>query len=121
MAVHVNNVYLQRPKIESVFKFLKENLGWEEFRIHDYESIKNIIALAFFIGGYFYEIEDEIADNQYACWIAKLGGGKGKVTKSYFMKGVGVILQFIKIKEFMKVNNISQQEMDEAIEMFSTV
>lgn len=120
MAVHVNKLYLQRPKIESVFKFIKENLGWEEFRVHDYESIRNIIALAFFIGGYFYEIEEEIADNEYACWIAKLGGGKGKVTRHYFMKGVSVILQLIKIKEFMKENIISPQEMDEAIQMVST-
>ncbi len=120
LAIYVNRIYLQRPKIESVFKFIKENLGWEEFRVHDYESIKNIIALAFFIGGYFYEIEDEIADNEYACLLAELGGGKGKITKHYFMKGLSLLLQFIKLKEFMKANKISKQEMEEVIEMFST-
>ncbi len=120
MAVHVNMVYLQRPKIESVFKFLKENLGWEEFRVHDYESIKNIIALAFFIGGYFYEIEDEIADNKYACWIAELGGGKGKITKYFFMEGLKKLLLIVSFKEFVKKNNISEEEIEEAIQMFST-
>ena len=120
IAIHVNRIYLQRPKIESVFKFLKENLGWEEFRIHDYESIKNIIALTFFIGGYFYEIEDEIADNKYACWLAELGGGKGKITRHFFMKGLSIMLQAIKLKRYMEVNEISQQEMEEAIQMFST-
>jgi hypothetical protein len=42
--------YLKRSKIEGVFKFLKDVLGWEEFRVRDFESIKNIIALCFFIG-----------------------------------------------------------------------
>jgi len=53
-------IYLQRSKIEGVFKFIKEVLGWEEFQVRDFESIKNIIALGFFIGGYFYEIESEL-------------------------------------------------------------
>ncbi len=48
----VYGIYLMRAKIEAVFKFLKDVLGWEEFQVRDYESIKNIIALAYFIGVY---------------------------------------------------------------------
>jgi hypothetical protein len=52
-AQFVYQLYLQRSKIEGVFKFLKDVLGWETFRVHDFESIKNLIALCFFVGAYF--------------------------------------------------------------------
>lgn len=55
--------YLSRSKIEGVFKFLKDVLGLPEFQVRDFESIKNIIALCFFLGGYFYEIESELVEN----------------------------------------------------------
>ena len=31
--------------------------------MRDYESIKNIIALAYFVGGYFYEIGSDLTHN----------------------------------------------------------
>ncbi len=46
-------IYMQRSKIENVFKFLKEILGWEEFQVRDFSQIKNRVALCFFVGGYF--------------------------------------------------------------------
>ena len=52
-AKEIYYIYLLRSKIESVFKFLKDVLGLEKFRVRDFESIKNIIALCFFIGSYF--------------------------------------------------------------------
>jgi len=83
--------YLQRSKIEGVFKFLKDVLGWEEFQVRDFESIKNIIALCFFIGGYFYEIESELIENTTIQYICDLGGGKGKYTRYYFLQGLAKI------------------------------
>ena len=62
-AKEIYHIYLLRTKIESVFKFLKDVLGWEEFQVRDWNSIKNIIALCFFIGNYFYEIESALIDN----------------------------------------------------------
>ncbi|WP_154658352.1 transposase [Eisenibacter elegans] len=54
----VFELYLHRWKIESVFRFLKQVLGWEEFLVQDWESIKNLGSLAFFVGDYFYEVKD---------------------------------------------------------------
>jgi hypothetical protein len=54
-AKEIYHIYLLRSKIEAVFKFLKDVLGWEEFQVRDWESIKNIIALCFFVGNYFSE------------------------------------------------------------------
>jgi len=46
---YVYELYMQRTRIEGTFKFLKEVLGWETFRIQDFESIKSLIALTFFV------------------------------------------------------------------------
>jgi len=58
-------------------------MGWETFQLQDYKSIMNLICLTFFIGAYFYEIEDEITKNETVAWICKLGKGKGKISKHY--------------------------------------
>ena len=71
MAFWVFELYLHRWKIESVFRFLKQVLGWEEFLIQDWESIKNLITLAFFVGGYFYEIEDQLTKDEQIIWLAE--------------------------------------------------
>ncbi len=119
MAQYVYQLYLQRPRIEGCFKFLKEVLGWETFRIQDYESIKNLIALTFFIGGYFYEIQDELTKNETVQWICKLGNGKGKVTRYYFLQGLSKLLLAAEVEIFRKENDISPEQMELAYKMFS--
>ena len=37
-AKEIYHIYLLRSKIEAVFKFLKDVLGWEEFQVRDWES-----------------------------------------------------------------------------------
>lgn len=87
-AQEIYRIYLLRSKIESVFKFLKEALGWEECQVRDWASIKNIIAICFFVGGYFYEIDSELTKNTTIIMICDLGGGKGKITRHYFFQGL---------------------------------
>ncbi len=60
MALWIFHRYLKRSKIEGVFKFLKKHQGWEHFQVCDFESIQNVIVLAYFIGGYFYEVESAL-------------------------------------------------------------
>ena len=38
----VYQIYLKRSRIECVFKFLKEGMGWEEIQIQDFQSIQNL-------------------------------------------------------------------------------
>jgi len=105
----VYRTYLMRSKIEGVFKFLKSVLGWEQFQIEDYESIKNIIALCYFIGAYFYEIESELTNNQTIQAICLLGAGKGKVTRYFFLQGLKKILVHKSVKRFVKKQNITHE------------
>lgn len=108
-AKEIYRVYLLRSKIESVFKFLKDVLGWEEFQVRDWESIKNIIAICFFVGGYFYEIDSELTQNSTIIMICDLGGGKGKVTRHFFFEGLKKLLITESVNIFRVQHNISDQ------------
>jgi len=111
----IYGIYLMRAKIEAVFKFLKDVLGWEEFQVRDYESIKNIIALAFFVGGYFYEIGSDLTENPTIVLIAQLGGGKGKVTRHYFLEGLKKLLTHKSVEHFIEKQGIGEKTLTEMI------
>lgn len=118
MAFLVFELYLHRWKIESVFRFLKQVLGWEEFLVQDWESIKNLISLAFFVGGYFYEIEDQLTKDEQIIWLAELGGGKGKITRGYILIGIAKLLEAKQTQDFLLKNNISKQQVQEVLKRF---
>lgn len=104
--------YLKRSKIEGVFKFLKDVLGWEEFQVRDFESIKNIIALCYFIGAYFFEIESELIENTTIQYICDLGGGKGKYTRYFFLQGLAKMLTYNAIEQFVEERGISDEQFE---------
>ena len=106
-AKEIYHIYLLRSKIEAVFKFLKDVLGWEEFQVRDWESIKNIIALCFFVGNYFYEIESVLIDNPTIEIICQLGDGKGTVSRFYFLKGLEKLLIAESVFRFKEDKGIS--------------
>ena len=109
IAKEIYHIYLLRAKIEGVFKFLKDVLGWEEFQVRDWESIKNIIAICFFVGGYFYEIESELIENEVIIMICDLAKSKGKVTRFFFLEGLKVLLTAYRVDIFRKERNISDK------------
>lgn len=92
IAFNIYRIYLKRSKIEGVFKFLKEVLGWEEFRVRDFESIKTLLTLCYFVAGYFYEIESLLIQQDFIQFIAELGGGKGKITRYYILQGFSSLI-----------------------------
>lgn len=108
-AKEVYHIYLHRAKIEGVFKFLKNVLGWEEFQVRDWESIKNIISICFFVGGYFYEIKSELTDNPTIQMICDLAKSKGKITHYFFLEGLKMLLLAWHVQNFRIKNNISDE------------
>jgi hypothetical protein len=70
-------LYLKRSRIETVFKFLKDGLGWDKMQIQDFQSIKTLLACCFYLAAYLYEIGKEKAYDDYAILLAELGGGNG--------------------------------------------
>jgi len=112
MAMLVFEIYMTRSKIEGVFKFCKTNLGWEKIQIPVFEAIKNLLSLVFFVAGYFYEIEDEMTKDTTLIWLAKLGGGKGKVTKNYILRGLAMLINYRIAQQYIKEHNISEELID---------
>ena len=114
----VFEIYMKRSKIEGVFKFCKEELGWENFRNRKFEGIKNLIGLIYFITGYFYEIESEVIKHPAAQWLANLGKGKGKVTPYYIIRGIGKLYHFLELQELLAQSKNEQNMAKMAVETF---
>lgn len=105
--------YLRRSKIETVFKFLKENMGWQTFRIHDFLAIQNVLSLCFFVAGYFYEHQTQIVNDPQAKFICSLANSKGKITKHFYLQGLKIIAHSIIFQQFIKQHNLSHQELNQ--------
>jgi len=119
MALLIFELYMHRAKIESVFRFLKQVLGWEDFLVRDWETIKNLIAFGFYIGGFFFEIEHELTKDPTVQWLAQLGGAKGKVTRGFVMKGLTKLLVVESVNRFRKQNNISDEQVQAVLKRFT--
>ena len=87
-ASNIYHIYLKRSKIEGVFKFLKNVLGWEESQIREFAAMKTLLTFCYFVAGYFYEIESALIQNETIQFLAYLGNGKGKVTRFYILRGL---------------------------------
>lgn len=111
-ALSTYKIYLKRSKIEGVFKFLKNVLGWEEFQIRDFESIKTLLTLCYFIAGYFYEIESILLEQDFVQFLANLGGGKGKITRYYILEGFAKLFIKNNVDHEIQRNNISQEKLE---------
>jgi hypothetical protein len=109
----IYHAYLLRFKIEVVFKFLKQNIGWETFQVRDWESIKNLLALVFFMVGYFKELEDELKRHPMAKFITDLAFSKGKITTFFLLKGIEKLVNFVQVKAIIDQNGITNEQINE--------
>lgn len=114
MANSVWELYMQRGKIEAVFKFCKQELNWEAPRIDDWTTMQNLLSLVYFIAGYFYEIEHELVQDPTAQWLAKLGDGKGKVTVHFLLKGLAKIIAYLEIQQLIDNQKLRQDDIKKA-------
>ena len=108
-AKEIYHIYLHRSKIEGVFKFLKDVLGLEEYQVRDWESIKNIISICFFVGGYFYEIQSALIEDETVQMICNLAKNKGVISRHFFLEGLKVLLTAWHLENFKIQNKISDE------------
>jgi hypothetical protein len=101
-ALLIYQIYLKRTRIEKVFKFLKEGLGWEEMQLRNFLGIQRLLSFCFFIAAYLYKIEDQEVDDDYAILLAHLGGGKGVVSKHYILQGIKALLSKYRVDRFFE-------------------
>lgn len=119
MALYVYKLYLQRSKLEGVFKFLKQYLGWEQFQVQQLLAIKNLILLCFFIGSYFYELEPELTKNECMIIICQMAGGKGKITRHFFLKGLEILAHAQMAHHFFKEQNLSHEQIKQLFDLLN--
>lgn len=110
-ASNIYHIYLKRSKIEGVFKFLKNVLGWEESQIREFSAMKTLLTFCYFVAGYFYEIESALIQNETIQFLAYLGNGKGKVTRFYVLRGLGKWINKTFVDEAIKEFNITPEQM----------
>jgi predicted RNA binding protein with dsRBD fold (UPF0201 family) len=114
-ALAIYRIYLMRSKIEEVFKFVKNAVGWEEFQVRDWASIKNLIATAFFIGGNFYQLEPQLSQHPVIAWLCQLGNGKGKVTRHFLLEGLRNLLIHRHVERMREQSEITDPEWEEIL------
>lgn len=114
-ALAIYRIYLMRSKIEEVFKFVKNALGWEQFQVRDWQSIKNLIATAFFVGGYFYQIEPQLANHPVVQWLCQLGNGKGQITRHFLMEGLRNLLIHHHVQQMREQAEFTDDEWEEIL------
>lgn len=118
-AQQVYKGYLLRFKIEVVFRFIKQNLGWETFQVRDFESIKNLLAVAFFLVGYFKELQEELENHPLATFLCQLAHSKGKTTPFFLLKGLERLVHYQQVAQWMKEYEISQEQVERFMTQFN--
>ena len=110
--------YMHRSKIESVFKFCKGVLGWEESRVKDWVTRQNLLTLIFFTASYLYHIKSDLTDDYRSRWLCDLGNGKGQVSPYYLLKGLNTLMSYCKIKTMLEENGVTEEQLNEVFKLF---
>ena len=114
-ALLIYQIYLKRSRIETVFKFLKEGLGWEEMQLRNFLGIQRLLSFCFFIAAYLYKIGDQEVDDDYVILLARLGGGKGIVSKHYILQGIKALLSKYRVDLFFEKYKPSKDTIENMI------
>lgn len=114
-ALSIYQIYMKRSRIETVFKFLKEGLGWEEIQVRNFLGIQRLLSFCFFIAAYLYKIGDQEVYDDYVILLARLGGGKGVVSKHYILQGIKALLSKHKVDRFFEEHKPSKDTIEDMI------
>jgi len=73
--------------------------------------IQNVLALTYWAGGYFYEQQAELSQDEVVIWLCKLAKSKGKVTLHFLLAGFSVldIEENQPYRDLERLSNLSQQ------------
>lgn len=111
-AMLIYQIYLKRSRIESVFKFLKNGLGWEEIQLQDFQSIQKLLSFCFFIAAYLYEIGDQKVHDDFTILLAELGGGKGVISRHYILNGIKALLSKYRVDRIFEKHKPTEENIE---------
>jgi hypothetical protein len=112
-------MYMLRTKIESVFRFCKQELGWETPRMDDWEAMKNLLTFVFFVAGFFYETKHSLTKDPQCVWIAKLANSKGEVTVHFLLKGLAIMAGYLEVKRKLDSGEITEEDIVNAAKKYN--
>jgi len=72
-----------------------------------------LLALVFFLVGYFKELEEELRSHPLTNFLCKLALSKGKITLFFILQGLEKLAQYQEVVKWMEKENITQQQIDE--------
>ena len=98
--------------VPSVFRFLKDGLGWEDMQIRDFKAIQSLLSLCFYVSAYLYEIGEKVTYDDFSIILADLGGGKGRVTRHYIFKGIQILLMKTRADRILETAKIPKESQD---------
>lgn len=113
----IYQIYLQRSRIECVFKSLKDGLGWEDMQLQDFKAIQNLLSICFFLAAYLYEIGEQTVHDNYIVILAKLGGGKGVVSRHYILEGIHNLIAKHRVDRMLKEEKATEDEIDNMLSL----
>jgi hypothetical protein len=88
-------------------------MGWEDIQIQDFQSIQNLLSICFFLAAYLYDIKEQEVHDDFIILLAKIGGGKGIVSRHYIFEGIQQIMNKHRISRILEEEKVSQQTMED--------
>ena len=64
---------------------------------------------------YFYENQPPPDQNPQVVRMCQLAKSKGKITKHFYLKGLAVVANYLLFQQYIKEQNLSQQEVDQIV------
>jgi hypothetical protein len=90
-------------------------LGWEDIQLRNFLAIQRLLSFCFFVAAYLYKIGDQEVDDDYAILLARLGGGKGVVSKHYILQGIKALLSKYRVDRFFEEYKPSKDTIENMI------
>ncbi len=76
-AQRVFQQYRQRWAIEDTFRYTKECLGWEEVQVLHFQAVRRLVALAWVVAGFLFELGVHFEEPEVRL-LARLGGWQAR-------------------------------------------
>ena len=84
-------------------------------QVRNFLGIQRLLSFCFFIAAYLYKIGDQEVHDDYVILLARLGGGKGIVSKHYILQGIKALLSKYRVDRFFEEYKPSEEAIDNMI------
>jgi hypothetical protein len=89
-------------------------MAWDGkiYRFKIFKAFKTYYLFVFFLAAYLYEIKEQEVHDDFIILLAKIGGGKGVVSRHYIFHGIQKLVDKHRIDRILEEEKVSQQTME---------